>query len=54
MLAFCLTRPCSEADVAAYRHLFRQIKNGDLQLGMRERCGGLVRRSESGLKVPLL
>eukprot|EP00913_Durusdinium_trenchii_P014678 g13771.t1 len=64
---------CSEADVAAYRHLFRQIKNGDLQLGMRERCGvvvedgaharcempdtpssGLVRRSESGLKVPLL
>lgn len=40
--AFDSTCPGSEADVAAYRHLFRQIKNGDLQLGMRERCGVVV------------
>ncbi|CAK9002824.1 unnamed protein product [Durusdinium trenchii] len=45
---------CSEADVAAYRHLFRQIKNGDLCEMPDTPSSGLVRRSESGLKVPLL
>jgi len=42
---------CSEADVQAYRHLFRQIQSQTRDESQDDGRPSLVRRSESGLKV---
>jgi len=43
---------CTEADVATYRQLFRQIKSQSGEQSEHDGPPSLVRRSESGLRVP--